>query len=34
MLCGLSIYLQALEIDAGASRGVSFTPGLQLVLGS
>ncbi|MFO0981483.1 MAG: SBBP repeat-containing protein [Planctomycetota bacterium] len=34
MLCGLSIYLQTLEVDAGASRGVSFTPGLELVLGS
>jgi len=33
-LCGVSLYLQALEVDAGASKGVSFTPGLQLVLGS
>jgi hypothetical protein len=32
-LCGLAICLQALEIDTGASRGVSFTPGLLLVLG-
>jgi len=30
---GLAIYLQVLEVDPGASQGVSFTPGLQLVLG-
>ncbi|MEW6746761.1 MAG: hypothetical protein AB1486_28805, partial [Planctomycetota bacterium] len=30
---GLSIYLQVLELDPGASQGVSFTPGLKLVLG-
>ncbi len=34
ILCGVSLYLQALEVDAGASKGLSFTPGLQLVLGS
>lgn len=34
MLCGQRAYCQALEIDAGASQGVSFTPGLQLTLGS
>ena len=33
-LCGLSIYLQALELDPGASKGISFTPGLRLVLGT
>ncbi|MFO0981445.1 MAG: hypothetical protein U1E76_06760 [Planctomycetota bacterium] len=33
-LLGVSLYLQALEVDAGASRGVSFTPGLQLILGA
>jgi hypothetical protein len=33
-LCGRSIYLQALELDPGASQGVSFTRGLRLVLGS
>jgi hypothetical protein len=33
-LCGLAIYLQALEADAGASKHVSFTNGLKLVLGS
>jgi hypothetical protein len=32
--CGASIYLQALEIDPGASQGVSFTRGLRLVVGS
>jgi hypothetical protein len=30
---GTEIFLQALELDAGASQGVSFTPGLKLVLG-
>ncbi|MEW6747789.1 MAG: hypothetical protein AB1486_34110 [Planctomycetota bacterium] len=34
VLCGVSVYLQALEVDAGASKGIAFTPGLQLVLGS
>jgi hypothetical protein len=33
-LCGLSIYLQALEDDPGAQKGISFTPGLKLVLDS
>jgi hypothetical protein len=33
-LCGLSVFLQALEVDGGASKGISFTPGLQLELGS
>lgn len=32
-LCGQSVYLQALEVDAGASKGISFTPGLQLLFG-
>jgi hypothetical protein len=32
-LCGLAVYAQALEIDGGASKGVSFTPGLELRLG-
>ncbi|MFO0981008.1 MAG: integrin alpha [Planctomycetota bacterium] len=31
--CGLSVYLQALESDPGAAHGVSFTPGLKMVLG-
>ncbi|MEW6745193.1 MAG: hypothetical protein AB1486_20770 [Planctomycetota bacterium] len=33
-LCGFHLYLQVLELDPGASCGVSFTPGLELVLGS
>jgi hypothetical protein len=33
-LCGLAVFLQVMEIDAGASKGVSFTPGLKLDLGS
>ena len=32
-LCGTSIDLQVLELDPGAPFGVSFTPGLELVLG-
>jgi hypothetical protein len=32
-LCGHSIYLQALEVDPGASQGFSFTRGLRLLLG-
>ncbi|MFO0985540.1 MAG: integrin alpha, partial [Planctomycetota bacterium] len=32
-LCGLTVYHQVLELDDGASKGVSFTPGLKLVLG-
>jgi hypothetical protein len=34
VLCGRSIYVQGLEVDPGASQGVSFTQGLRLVLGS
>ncbi|MEW6742666.1 MAG: hypothetical protein AB1486_07890 [Planctomycetota bacterium] len=30
---GVAIYSQTLEHDPGASKGVSFTPGLELVLG-
>ncbi len=33
-LCGLSVFWQAIQMDAGGSFGVSFTPGLELVLGS
>jgi hypothetical protein len=33
ILCGSSLFVQALELDPGASRGVSFTPGLELILG-
>jgi hypothetical protein len=32
-LCGASAYLQVVELDAGASSGLSFTPGLQLAFG-
>ncbi len=32
-LCGVSVFLQAWEADSGASKGVSATPGLELVLG-
>ncbi len=32
-LCGVDVFLQALESDAGASHGFSFTQGLQLHLG-
>ena len=32
-LCGFTIDLQAIELDRGAAKGVSFTPGLELVLG-
>ena len=33
-LCGISLFLQLLEVDPGASRGISFTPGLEMILGS
>jgi Glucose / Sorbosone dehydrogenase len=32
-LCGISTYLQALEIDSGASKGVSFSAGLKMTTG-
>jgi hypothetical protein len=32
-LAGLEVDLQAFEVDPGAAKGVSFTPGLQLILG-
>lgn len=32
-LAGLALFAQVLEFDAGASHGVSFTPGLELHLG-
>ena len=31
--CGVVVDLQALELDAGAAHGLSFTPGLELVFG-
>lgn len=33
ILCGVSFFVQVVEADPGASRGVSFTPGLELRLG-
>jgi Tol biopolymer transport system component len=33
-LCGLTIDLQALELDPGASSGISFTPGLEWTFGN
>jgi hypothetical protein len=30
----VTVDLQVLEADPGATRGVSFTPGLELVLGN
>ena len=33
-LCGRSLYLQAVELDSGSSKGIAFTRGLRLVLGS
>jgi Tol biopolymer transport system component len=30
---GIHVYLQAIEIDPGAAKGLSFTPGLDLLLG-
>jgi Tol biopolymer transport system component len=32
-LCGFSVDLQAIELDPGAAKGVSFTQGLELMLG-
>ena len=32
-LCGVEIFMQAVEVDAGASKNLSFTPGLELVFG-
>lgn len=32
--CGVAIDLQALEVDPGAAKGVSFTQGLELVIGN
>ena len=31
--CGFEVDVQAIEADAGAAKGVSFTPGLQLLIG-
>jgi len=32
-LCGFTIDMQAIELDPGAAKGVSFTAGLELLLG-
>lgn len=32
-LCGVTLDLQALEADPGAAKKISFTPGLELVIG-
>jgi Tol biopolymer transport system component len=32
-LCGTTYDLQALELDPGAAKGVSFTPGIEIVIG-
>lgn len=32
-LGGLSIFLQAIELDPGASKGISFTAGLEMAIG-
>ena len=34
IFCGVPVFFQVLVIDPGASRGVSFSPGLVLNLGS
>lgn len=33
-LCQVTVDLQVLEADPGAAKGVSFTPGLELILGN
>ena len=32
-LCGAEVDVQAVEMDPGASKGVSFTQGLQVIFG-
>lgn len=34
LLAGLTVFFQTLELDSGASKGISFTRGLRLELGS
>ena len=31
--CGLSVFLQVIEADPGASQGASFAPGLEAQIG-
>jgi len=33
-LCGLPVYFQAVQVDGGASQGLAFSPGLELILGA
>lgn len=33
-LCGVPVYFQCVQIDGGASHGLAFSPGLELVLGA
>ncbi|HHI81270.1 MAG TPA: hypothetical protein ENK02_15000 [Planctomycetes bacterium] len=32
-ICGLKIYVQGILIDPGASKGISYSPGLRMVIG-
>ena len=32
-LGGAALFLQGLELDAGASRGISFSAGLEILVG-
>lgn len=32
-LCGVSVFFQSAQIDGGATHGIAFSPGLELVLG-
>jgi hypothetical protein len=32
-LCGVEIDVQGIEMDPGATNGIAFTPGLQLLIG-
>jgi hypothetical protein len=34
VLCGRSVFLQAIMLDRGAAHAIANTPGLELVLGS
>ena len=33
-LCGVAVDVQGIEADPGAAGGLSFSPGLELVIGS
>lgn len=32
-LCGVHFFAQGIEFDPGAAQGLSFTPGIELVVG-